>query len=242
MEFLNEWIKSYIADGHYKIQGWIDERYVALMEMLDAFQKQAGIKGGGGEIGVHHGRSFIPMSLLKNEYYNLAIDVFEDQLLNTDQSGAGNLEIFQHNINKYAPGSKVVILKSDSSFLPHGFIDEFISKYGQLSYFSVDGSHTVEATITDILTASRLLVNGGLIALDDYYNQDWPGVHEGVIKYLLFHDVKFFPLCYGFNKLVLCARGWHARYLNNMQQTITQRSGFVYKKVKICGYELLSIK
>ncbi len=44
---------------------------------------------------------------------------------------------------------------------------------------------------------------GGLLALDDCFNQDWPGVSEGTLRYLIEHPAHYTPLVVGFNKVLL---------------------------------------
>jgi hypothetical protein len=41
------------------------------------------------------------------------------------------------------------------------------------------------------------------MAVDDYFNQEWPGVSEGAIRYVHDHSAHFTPIAVGFNKVVL---------------------------------------
>jgi hypothetical protein len=53
----------------------------------------------------------------------------------------------------------------------------------------VDGSHTTDFTFSDLNVANCLLGEGGVLALDDWENGDWPGVILG--KLLL--DLSLLP-------------------------------------------------
>ena len=54
--------------------------------------------------------------------------------------------------------------------------------------FSIDGGHTVEHTINDLRIAEACVTNGGIVFVDDYCNVNWPGVTEGLVRYMLFRD------------------------------------------------------
>ena len=43
----------------------------------------------------------------------------------------------------------------------------------------------------------------GIVFLDDFFAPDWPGVTEGLEKYLN-RNPKLVPFCIGHNKLLLC--------------------------------------
>ena len=69
---------------------------------------RSGVVGGVAEVGVHHGKSFAALCLLNadsgganGQNLALAIDVFGDQIHNTDESGEGDLEIFQATVDRW---------------------------------------------------------------------------------------------------------------------------------------------
>ncbi|MEG4311023.1 MULTISPECIES: hypothetical protein [unclassified Microcoleus] len=78
---------------------------------------------------------------------------------------------------------------------------------------------------------------GGVVILDDYYNQEWPGVHEGFIKYMIFHNKNLAPFAYHGNKLFLTTISWTKYYLNSLKKTFLS-----CKEVSLLGYTVLSIK
>jgi hypothetical protein len=51
--------------------------------------------------------------------------------------------------------------------------------------FSIDGSHTAEATWGDMVTAGMSIQEGGVIIVDDYFAEGWPGVSEGVQRFMM---------------------------------------------------------
>jgi hypothetical protein len=50
---------------------------------------------------------------------------------------------------------------------------------------------------------SRILLNGGLVALDDYFNPMYPGVCEGAARFMLRYPKVLKPIAVGFNKVLL---------------------------------------
>merc|ERR1712216_382236 len=53
---------------------------------------------------------------------------------------------------------------------------------------SVDGSHTEAATLADLKTASGALVHGGIVVLDDYFAETFPGVADGTHRFFYQHQ------------------------------------------------------
>ena len=96
-------VETYIKYGLEKVQGWLDKNAISIIENVDQAQKKFDIKGHICEIGVHHGRLFILLYLLTRPSENaIAVDIFEQQHLNIDQSGQGDLEMFIKNLENFA--------------------------------------------------------------------------------------------------------------------------------------------
>ena len=98
-------LDRYMAEGMPEVIGWFDYQALLVLRVLAAHQVVSGVAGGVAEIGVHHGKSFAALSLLNldvkedgtgstngSTHTALAVDVFDDQLLNPDGSGEGDLE------------------------------------------------------------------------------------------------------------------------------------------------------
>ena len=126
------------------------------------------VVGGVAEIGGHHGKSFAALALLnldaaaggddEHAHRAVAIDVFDDQLLNTDGSGEGDLETFRSTVRMWCgedclEPSRLSVLQQDSLALTAA---QVIAESGgaRPRIFSIDGSHTAEHTEADIRTAA----------------------------------------------------------------------------------------
>ena len=235
-------LENYISQGFYNIEGWCNINMLWIASELHSLQLNLKIAGGAGEIGVHHGKFFIPLALLKSADQSIAIDVFSLPFGNVDKSGKGDYEIFSENLKKFISSdmNQPLILEGDSLHITSDKIFDFTNRYGKLSMFSIDGSHTREHTYNDILLAEQFLTNGGIIFVDDYYNPGWPGVHEGVAKYFFFHAYKFVPLCFAFQKLILVDLSYHKFYFGNLQNILKNR-GYKLRHVKQYGFDSLSV-
>ena len=73
---------------------------------------------------------------------------------------------------------------------------------GPVRLFSVDGGHTADITASDLALAEASLCPGGIVILDDYFNEAWPGVSEGATRYLGAGTSTLVPVAIGGNKFV----------------------------------------
>ena len=74
---------------------------------------------------------------------------------------------------------------------------------GPLRFVSVDGGHTSEITAHDLDTAEAALGEGGIIVVDDVFNEQWPGVGDGVRHYFE-RRPNLAPFAIGANKTYFC--------------------------------------
>lgn len=194
-----DFLKSYF-DRRESIDGWFMPEAAVLFLICNQLIAEQGIVGDVLEIGVHHGLSAIITASLRgprNRFY--AVDLFEDfQSLNSSGSGRGAKATFLDNMSAFFVDLDFmeIIVSPSSQLSPRDLKSTF-------SFCHVDGGHSAAETYQDIALSHRLLLPGGLIALDDYFNQQWPGVAEGAIRYTLDHPSHFIPVAVGFNKVVL---------------------------------------
>lgn len=177
---------------------------------LSAEQREANVRGGVAEIGVHHGRLFILLYLLgTTDEPALAIDLFSHQELNGDHSGAGDLNRFKKNLARHAGTHRLVIYEGDSVKLDH---QQFIEKgRGRLRMISIDGGHSPEITAHDLSISEGALANGGVIILDDCFNESWPGVVDGVTRFFS-SPRSIVPFGIGAGKTFFCHQAFAPRY------------------------------
>lgn len=172
-------LNAYLKHGHHLVKGWLQPGAAHAIVLLSQQQRSANLSGGAAEIGVHHGKLFILLYLLGAKAEPaVAIDLFSHQHLNVDRSGAGNLDRFKRNLRRHADLDRLVIHEGDSTLLT---AEHLLSLgRGPFRLFSIDGGHTAEITAHDLSTAEGALAEGGIVILDDCFNEAWPGVSDGV--------------------------------------------------------------
>jgi hypothetical protein len=189
----------YRAIGQRLVTGFLEPEILLVLDVLNSAQRAKQISGAIAEIGVHHGKLFIGLSLLqRGGEKSVAIDIFDDQELNVDGSGHGNIDKFRNNVNLWSSMDDVVIHQGDSTKLEPQKLTELAG--GDIRFFSVDGGHTEEIVFSDMKLAEATLVDGGVVIADDVFNEQWPGVAVGTLRYLE-DGAKLAPFLIGFNKV-----------------------------------------
>jgi len=179
---------------------------------LNEAQVALGVGGNVGEIGVHHGKLFLLLCLMRRGGETaVAVDVFEDQQANIDNSGCGSRQALLQNLDTHAGGREgVVLLQSSSTELAHDDIRNAAG--GPLRLFSIDGGHTAEITANDFALAAASLAPGGIVILDDYFQPAWPGVSEGTNRFFSSHPESLIPFAISANKLLITNSAERAHY------------------------------
>ena len=213
------YLDSYARRNYRKVDGWLSRESIAQILRIQQIQLDLHIAGHVGEIGVHHGKLFILLYLLAREDENaLAIDIFDRQELNVDQSGKGSLSILEKNLSRFAGGlAKLKIINSDSTALSGR--DLTAAAGGALRLLSIDGGHLAQIVRHDLMTGSEAICDGGVIILDDYFNPEFPGVSEGVNSF--FHADnrgRLVPFFVAMNKIYLTTREHAESYMDRFCQ------------------------
>lgn len=217
-----------------KVPGWLDGYSAQLIADLSRIQVNAGFAGAVGEIGVHMGRLFILLKLLaRPDEMAIAIDVFDDQHLNVDSSGCGNLPEFMSNLQRWASTRNVEVVKSTSLALRPG---EIIARVGKCRLFSIDGGHTEECALNDLNLAEAVCADHGVVILDDVFNSSWPGVATGTARYLLNAKSAMRPFAISPNKVYLARQAFHRKYQRELSLS---QADFFEKSSRMFGSEVL---
>lgn len=183
-----------------EVEGWLSPTTALGMAELLWAQKRIGVAGNVAEIGIHHGKSALPLAIAMRPTETLfAIDVFEHQEFNADGSGRGDREIFERNLVRFAPGAKVSLICESSDRL-RGREREF-GLLG-LRFMSIDGGHTRALTLNDLEVADTCLSDAGICCLDDVFSPHWPGVVTGLFDFMA-RGGHLVPFCVFPNKLFL---------------------------------------
>jgi len=232
--------RRYVVEGgHATVQGWVANGALSAITAFDGLQRRHGVAGNICEIGVHHGRFLIALSLLRAPgEASLAIDVFDDQELNIDHSGRGDRAVFERNVARWlGPAPDMLVHQGDSLKVTGAEVLRRLG--GPVRLFSVDGSHTCGHTLNDMRVAEDCVAEGGIVVVDDFLNPAWPGVIEAVVRYLdgTGGPPRLRPLGYGDNKFYLTTPGHADAYLAAIAGPLRPQLR-AFKPVELCGQSL----
>ena len=237
---MKDMLSTYVSTGHEKVQGWLTLIGSHAIVQLASIQKEMGVVGAVSEIGVHHGRLFILLHLLSDRSEkSVAWDLFERQDENLDRSGLGNRSIFVENLRKNGCDlERIKIFSVNSMDLTVEAVLEACES--KLRMFSIDGGHTAEITYNDLSIARQTLSDGGLIILDDFFHEAWPGVAEGTCRYIREHDDALFPVLIAGNKFVFTNnKGAAEMYIDRLDKP---QEGYYPKRSCVFGKEVLILR
>ena len=217
-------LQSYL-DSFPSIQGFFTFDAALMFMAYNQLISVEGISGDVLEIGVHHGLSAIAVGALagpKGRF--VAVDLFEElQDHNRSRSGAGNREVFLRNMQMFFDNLDFLKVIAGSSAQLKA--EELGSRF---SFCHIDGGHSPEETYQDLDLCSRILMPGGLVALDDYFNPSFPGVCEGAVKFHLEQREKLRPIAIGFNKVLFqklpAARDLNLAFASTFKRIAVQSS------------------
>jgi len=182
-------------EAFHSIEGWFQFDAALLFMAYNQLAAAHGVRGDTIEIGVHHGLSAIAVAALAARRF-YAVDLFEElQSQNVSRSGGGSRATFESNMRRFYPDPAFIgILARPSSELSAEELGT------QFSFCHIDGGHSRQETYSDLRLAQSLLQPGGLVALDDYFNPEFPGVGEGAIEFMLRHPNALRPVAIGYAK------------------------------------------
>ena len=208
---MNDKFWSYLRHDKKAVNGWLQRVDAEIIGSVLGFQQQKNIVGGCVEIGVHHGKSFIPLCMaLREGEQALCIDIFDDQSKNLDASGKGDFDAFQANLARFhIDPARVSVCKGSSEDVKP---DQILQQVGPVRFFSVDGGHWKSIVQNDLLLAEKTLAEGGVIALDDYFRAEWPDVTSGYTLWQEQSTSDIVPFAVGSNKLYLCRKNYAPEY------------------------------
>ncbi len=219
-------LHQYLTQKFDSVEGWCSKFIWQGLEYIDIQQNLDGNYGPVCEIGVFKGKFFIGLALMKAaQGRHVVIDVFENQQFNLspDSRRMRRPECddlrreFEANVERCGlPLTALQIIQADSCGINATEIRSQIQGFQKFLFFSVDGCHGFVHTYNDIMLATALTHSSGLVIVDDYYNAEWPGVHEAVAKLYFSSVPTFVPLFYSYNKLFLCHVNYHEKYLDGL--------------------------
>ena len=234
----------YRANAFLNVFGWVGGQAVDALQVAASFHRQHNICGDALEIGVFQGRFFLAlMAALEENEIAVAMDIFDDQELNYDLSGdqAGLESIFRANVEQYADNPQSMKLFQADSLTVDVDVIKNLSINNGFRIISIDGGHTVDHAMNDLIISSKIIKGGGVILLDDFLNSHWPGVQEGYQKYMTFSNCNLAPVLYADNKLMMTTISHHPRMLKYVREHFNPAPNRVLAEVSSRGFAYLAL-
>jgi cephalosporin hydroxylase len=200
-----EQINAYLKTDHQEIKGWFYPLDMVLFCFADQLQKQAGIRGDIFELGVHHGKSLVLLSLLSRRDEMLyAMDLYREDFLQQTQN---NMERF----GQHQDAGTVEYIVGDSSAMT---IDELMQRIQRpLRLLHIDAGHEYHEVLQSLYLLAPFVSSQGIIIMDDYHDREFPGIDAAIYDFARMREPRrFVPFLCGGNKLYLCAPALARQY------------------------------
>jgi len=236
MSNVSERLSEYSRTGKKSVNGWLARCDAELFQALLTVQVQRAIVGAVAEIGVHHGKSFIPLAISNAGQKSYAIDIFGRQDLNIDASGSGDKQQFLDNLKRFGVASDGITIDERLSTTVQPADIE--NRVGKVRFFHIDGGHHLDAIVNDLYLAEAVMLPEGVIAVDDVFRPEWPEVSMGLFAYLANKKRDFVAFAVGFNKTYLCERAFAEFYRSHLLKN-DFLSMYLTKRYKVSQDEML---
>jgi hypothetical protein len=219
------------------VDGWLEITDAFATNLIFKIQDTLAVTGELAEIGVHHGKFSIWLSLHKRvDEIAAALDLFDNQAENLDGSGRGNKAAFIANLQRYHLDlSRHKQFQINSLKLPLCFFSENLIE--NVRFFSVDGGHFIDSAYEDCWSAFSTLSTGGVIAVDDFgHGTD---VLEGTLRFL-YSNPYASAFLMGENKLFICHIDYHGRYITAIETELVSM-GIRFGMTAFAGHKQLAL-
>ena len=197
-------VDDYVARMHDEVPGWFTEVDASLFRAVDAAQRAAVVQGDLFEIGVYLGKSAVLLGyLLRPDEEFVAWDLFSGERLAAEADAQFYRELtqaaFDENYGRFHARAATAYAQPSSEIPAAGLGRRF-------RFVHVDGSHRYEIARDDIVAALDLLVDGGVVVVDDYRTVPhalgvaaavWEAVTAGRLVPVLASDQKLYGFAAG---------------------------------------------
>ena len=175
-------LDHYIDRQIEAVAGYFGHVEWAAIDAIGRWQVEAGIKGNLAEIGVHHGKLYFILALLRQAGERaLAIDLFKDDGLNTGIHAGRDKAFFDNRDKLGIDLDEEEIWTVDTLTLTP---EALHARIGDVRLFSVDGGHAYANVVHDMRLAEAVLADDGVMIIHDFFGIGWPDVSVAAIHML----------------------------------------------------------
>ena len=195
------YLRNYKEVIDKEVEGWFYPKDIIIVYgLLKEIQKD--IVGDVCEVGVAYGKSAIAIAEFKGEDNFYMYDLFTEE----------QRQLAEKNILKFSGVNKDTLVwrLNDTTQLT---IDE-VQFNRPLRFLHIDGCHEHSAVFNDLTLFCSKMSPDGIIALDDYQDQEFPGVNSAIFQFSLYQEDwknwRIFAI--GDNKAYMCQKKYQEYY------------------------------
>lgn len=221
-------LDRYLRKEIHTIAGYLATIDATAISELGRFQSVNGIKGDLCEIGVHHGRLFFILAMLRQAGEKaLPVDLFLDNSGNDNDVHRGRDKAFFNNCERLDVHPDDVLIGNTLELK----LEDFQSRIGKARIVSVDAGHLYNEVANDLELAAGILSDDGVIIADDYFNILWPDVTTATNDFLK-NRPEFAPFLITPGKFYICRRdrletyGKFAQQIRGVQDVVSRSVEF----------------
>ncbi|WP_077145370.1 class I SAM-dependent methyltransferase [Sphingopyxis sp. KK2] len=175
-------LDRYIDRQIEAVAGYFGHVEWAAIDAIGRWQVEQGIKGNLAEIGVHHGKLYFILALLRQAGERaLAIDLFKDDGLNTGIHAGRDRAFFDNRARLGIDLDEGEVWTVDTLTLTP---EALRTRIGAVRLFSVDGGHAYKNVVHDMRLAEAVLADDGVMIVHDFFGIGWPDVSVAAIHLL----------------------------------------------------------
>jgi hypothetical protein len=175
------------------VPGWFYDQDAISFLAIDHLQQQQGISGALAEVGVYCGKSLGLLATFRRP---------DERVYGFDlYTGEASLERTKDTLRRAVGDlTGVELVTADSLQMPAANLQQIMPE--PVRFLHIDAGHEYHEALSDLRTFGAKVCACGVIAVDDYYDKDFPGVCAATNDFI--RESGFVPFLAGLIKLYLC--------------------------------------
>lgn len=204
-------VERFITRDMHRLKGWLNPIDARIIALADSWQRASGVRGDLCEIGVYHGRGLVLFGLLAQPGETaFGVDLFD--LPDAHTRGRGSRDQARAALARFCDGARCELITKSSLELTAEDLRGADGEPAGIRLFCVDGGHEREIAEHDFRFAEKVLAQGGVVVVDDFFNRRWPGVSEAVNAVFAAGETALRPFAVGQAKVYFATGEFADRY------------------------------
>lgn len=224
------------------ISGWLYAEDILLFQEINAYQQQAGFTGDLLEIGVYHGKTAILMGYFPGDDERLVVcDLFQTPAPTQENQDENKFwysdltrALFETNYLRFHAELPTIVACPSSSVIKRGRLKR------SFRFVHIDGCHLYSVVRRDMQTAKKLLMQDGIVIIDDYRSVHTPGVAAATWQEVT--SGRLIPLCLTPQKMYATWDQSNVGAGNHLIAWARQRGDLTAETETVSGRKVLRLK